>query len=246
MRGFSAIFLAFFAVTAAADVQDGGAESDRYQSIIDRQMFGKPPPGFDPMKMPSEVSKGAQKELTKEQAKLQSAVHFSVINIASDGTPVVGFSDNSDPKMPLHLYLRLGEERAGWLVKAADPQTATMTVVKGDIELTMKLGDKSAQSGAGGAPASAHAPAPAIEPQRKLGGGTLLSRRALRQRREREAQQQDEQRRAEEKAEREAAQAAMREEIRALREDLKSKREAANAAAENKSEEEGAANDDAQ
>ena len=38
-----------------------------YRSIVDRQMFGTPPPGFDPMKMPSEVSKSSQKEISREQ-----------------------------------------------------------------------------------------------------------------------------------------------------------------------------------
>ena len=37
---------------------------DRYQSIVDRQMFGALPVGFDPTKLPSEVTKSSQMELT--------------------------------------------------------------------------------------------------------------------------------------------------------------------------------------
>ena len=49
---------------------------DRYQSIIDRHMFGEPPPDFDPEKMPSEVAKSSRasgKELTQEQGETISA-----------------------------------------------------------------------------------------------------------------------------------------------------------------------------
>ena len=53
---------------------------ERYQSIIDRQMFGPLPPDFDPEKLPSEVSRSgsaaAEKQLTKEQEVLQSAIRF--------------------------------------------------------------------------------------------------------------------------------------------------------------------------
>ena len=96
---------------------------DRYQSIIDRHMFGEPPPDFDPEKMPSEVAKSSRasgKELTQEQARLQSSVHFSVINVAADGTPVVGFSDKTNPKAPVHHYIKVGEESGGWKVLNAD------------------------------------------------------------------------------------------------------------------------------
>ena len=42
---------------------------ERYQSIIDRQMFGQPPPNFDPTVPPGLVQKGSseEKELTREQ-----------------------------------------------------------------------------------------------------------------------------------------------------------------------------------
>ena len=73
------------AVAASATAVAERQPYDRYQSIVDRQMFGPLPPNFDPTKSPAEVSKGsgsaAEKELTKEQEKVKSAIRFSVINV---------------------------------------------------------------------------------------------------------------------------------------------------------------------
>jgi hypothetical protein len=231
-NSLTVLALISMAVQAAADGQEVVEQESigEYQSIVDRQMFGKPPAGFDPMKMPSEVSKSAQKEVTKEQEKLQSSVHFSVINISDDGTPVVGFTDNADPKKPVHLYLRLGEERAGWLVKSADPKTATTTLVKGDIELNLTLGDNSASSGGGkNAPAAAGG-------QRRIGDPagrpqTLLSRRALRRREAEAVRAKEDAERAEQAAVREAEMKEQREQINAS---LMAMREAMNRMREEK------------
>lgn len=215
-------------VAAEEEVSEQEAIGE-YQSIVDRQMFGKPPAGFDPMKMPSEVSRSSQKEVTKEQEKLQSSVHFSVINISEDGTPVVGFTDNADPKKPVHLYLRLGEERAGWLVKSADPKTATTTLVKGDVELNLSLGDNSAKAGDG-----KNAPLAAAGGPRRIGAlagrpQTLLSRRALRRKEAEEVRAKEDAARAEQAAEREAEIKAQREQISAslmaMREEMNRMRE---------------------
>ena len=193
---------------------------DRYQSIIDRHMFGEPPPDFDPEKMPSEVAKSSRasgKELTQEQARLQSSVHFSVINVAADGTPVVGFSDKTNPKAPVHHYIKVGEESGGWKVLNADMAEKTMTIEKDGVELTLKLGANSDK------PSEAAAATPAVSSAFSGRGsrrspllGTLGSRRAMRERQARD--------RAEaEKKEREEAQA--REEERAQREEAQREQE---------------------
>lgn len=133
---------------------------DRYQPILDRQMFGQVPEGFDPTKPPSEVAKSsgsAQRELTKEQEQLKSSIHFSVINVTPDGETAVGFTDNSDPKAPVHYYLKVGEKRNGWEVQEADPQKATMTIAKGDIVVSLELGANSAKT-AGATTAAKAAP----------------------------------------------------------------------------------------
>ncbi len=237
------LLVAVLAGTAFAEKQP----YSRYQTIVDRQMFGPLPVGFDPAKMPSEVTRSAQKELTKEQEQLKSAIRFSVINMTPDGQVAVGFTDNSDGKNPRHYYLKVGETRGGWLVKEADPETATMTIAKGDIEVTLVIGGDSAQDA--GATAKAGAAPGAVdggimllkETARRspiLGGGTLRSRRLAREaydqkQAEERRKQQEEERQARE-AEREAQKREfqeMREGLRAqlesLREDIKVKAKAA-------------------
>lgn len=215
---------------------------ERYQSIVDRQMFGAPPPGFDPTKPPSEVSKAdareAEAQLTKEQEQIRSAIHFSVINVTPSGETAVGFTDNGDSKNPVHYYLKVGEQRNGWLVKEADPVKATMTIAKGEVEVSLSIGGNSAKGGAVAKSAAAGTvtatasilPAlandgtkPGVLVNRlQSGGGTQLnslrSRRLLR-----------EQQRQQEAAEREAEQVAAEERRRedeARREEERLQREA--------------------
>jgi len=141
---------------------------ERYQSVIDRQMFGPVPDGFDPTKPPSEAVKAgskAEKELTREQEQIKSAIRFSAINVTPTGETAVGFSDSSNPKEVRHYYLKVGESRDGWEVKAADPLKATMTIAKGDITLDLELGGNSAQ-GAGNATSN--------QSQTPQGGGPRL------------------------------------------------------------------------
>ena len=68
MRISLVILSTFLMLSAAAEKQP----FERYRPIIDRQMFGSLPPGFDPNKLPSEVQKSSasEKELTQEQEKL--------------------------------------------------------------------------------------------------------------------------------------------------------------------------------
>ena len=221
-KSLTLLFLAA-AATAFAERQPYA----RYETIVDRQMFGQPPPGFDPSKMPSEVAKGSsreEKELTQEQEQVKKAIRFSVINVTPAGETVVGFSDNGDPKNPLHYYLKVGESQNGWTVKAADPQEATMTVVKGEVEVTLKLGGET-----GGAPARGEAAA----------GTAAGGRVSFRERRQRERQQLQadaekmaeeakarEAREEEEKKQREAERAEQREQLLRIQEELRKAREA--------------------
>ena len=223
----------------------------RYQSIIDRQMFGPLPPGFDPTKSPNEVQKSSAKEekqLTQEQEKLQSSIHFSVINVTPEGATAVGFTDNSDPKAPVHYYLKVGEKRNGWEVKEADPNKASMTIAKGDIEVSLTLGGNSAKDGgtsrAGGAARAATAPGAARRPGMLGGGllgGSLRARRlqrqqaaeadAAKQREEQAAKDAERQAQAEaDKQQREAERAEQRQQLLAIQEELKRVREAKAAA----------------
>lgn len=229
---------------------------ERYQSIIDRQMFGPLPPGFDPTKSPNDVQKSSSKneeELTQDQAKLKSAIRFFVIDTKADGTVSVGFSDNSDPKAPKSYYLKVGETRDGWEVKSADPETAKMTIAKGEVEVSLSLGGNSATGGGTTAatPAAASASNGALRRPGLLGGGlmggTLRARRLQRQQeaaaQQKEAQAQAEAKEAErqaqaeaDKQQREAERAEQRQQLLAIQEELKKVREAKAAAEAAKSE----------
>ena len=147
---------AFLVLSLAACAFAADAEKmpyEPYETIIERQMFGPLPDDFDPTKLPSEVSKSSSsrggktgEELTKEEQQLKSAINFSMINVTPDGEVKVGFTDNSDKQTPRNYYMGVGEELDGWLVKEANPSNATMTVVKGEIEVTLKVGGDSAKS----------------------------------------------------------------------------------------------------
>lgn len=230
---------------------------ERYRTIIDRMPFGQPPPGFDPTRDPSEVSRDeysqSEVELTQEQEAIQRAVRFSVINVESDGVVRVGFSDMTDPKAPRHFYLAVGESRGGWSVKDADPNEKKMTVVKDGVEVELGLGENS-----GGIDGKAVANARNSTKQARSsllqrGGdsstGAPMSLRGRREKREAEEaarraedakmaaerereRAEREKREEEERAEREAERAEQREQLNALQEELRRQREEAKAARE--------------
>lgn len=202
--------LLFFALVSVIAVEAVAEKQpfERYQPIIDRQMFGELPPDFDPDKMPSEVvrsSKSGKEELSKEQEKLQSSVHFSVINIAADGTPVVGFTDNSNPKAPVHHYIKAGAESDRWKVHEVDIAEKSMTIEKDGVKLTLKLGDNSGKTGGGGGEAVPAVASSRFKSRRSgiLAGGTLRRRQTLREEKLREQEEAAEKAREQDKAERE-------------------------------------------
>lgn len=252
MKFATAVLAAIAALAAAAERQP----LERYQSIIDRQMFGALPNDFDPSKLPSEVQKSSrsEKELTAEQEKLRSAIHFSVINVRSDGRVEVGFTDNTDPKEPRHYFICEGETAGGWTVEEADRDTATMTISKDGVSLELKLGDNSAKGG-GSMKRSGESSAPRNSPLLGNGAGGFVSARRRREQREAEAAAEDKKRREEEErkraeereaeAAREEQRAAEREEQRkqllAIQEELRRVRETK--AAEKAKEDDGADND---
>ncbi len=191
-------------------------------------MFGVPPAGFDPTKPPSEVSRSgskAEQELTKEQEKLKSSIAFSVINVTPEGETAVGFTDKSDPKVPHHYYLRVGEERDGWTVKEADAAAKTMTIVRGELEVSLTLGgdsskqpDATVRSGAANAATPAVASSGGAKRSNLMLTSSLRARRADREKRlEKDRQALDEERRRfeEERAQREAHEKQVREQERA-------------------------------
>ncbi|MBO6167654.1 MAG: hypothetical protein J6P13_04810 [Kiritimatiellae bacterium] len=197
---------------------------ERYQSIIDRMPFGVPPPNFDPTKSPDEVSKSdyaAQAaQLTEEQQAIQKNVQFSVINQESDGTVRVGFSDKSEAGAPRHYYMAVGEEKNGWVVKAADPVDKTMTIEKDGVEVALSLGENSGGGDAKGDKGAAQtlpARAPAgANPRQNTLMSTRESRGGRRARREAEAAEESK-RNAENFARNEAAREEMRQRMEEAR-----------------------------
>ena len=159
----SRFIITFACLTVAFAASAERYEFDRYQAIVDRQMFGPLPEGFDPSKPPSEVQKSAggksEKELTKEQEQVKKSVRFSMINLNPKGETMVGFTDSSNPKEVRHYYLKVGESRDGWTVKAADAVAATVSISKDGVDLDLELGAGSsgnaAVAGKPGAPAAA-------------------------------------------------------------------------------------------
>ena len=210
-------------------------------------MFGALPVGFDPTKLPSEVTKSSQKELTKEQEQLKSAIRFSVINQTPDGQVAVGFTDNPDSKTPCHYYLKVGEMRGGWLVKEADPETAKMTIAKGEIEVTLSIGGDSAKDAGATAKAGAAKADDGIALQsasgrarspllRTLGGRRRERAAEAREREEERLKEQEAQRREreEERQAREAEREEQRNQLLAIQSELKAMREKKQAAAKEK------------
>lgn len=200
-----------------------------YQTVIDRQMFGAPPKGFDPSKMPSDVAKAnskAEQEKSKAEEKIRRAIRFSVLNVTSDGEVMVGFTDQRDAKNPLNYYMKVGETRNGWTVKDADRTEATMTIVDEEgIEVSLRLGGDSASDpqsvkalAENKAVSNANAAAPSA------GAPRLLSMRARRMAKEREREAQD----AREKKDF----AALREDLQLMRANLLEERAAREAAAQ--------------
>ena len=212
----------FLALAAFAEKQP----FERYQSIIDRQMFGPLPKGFDPAKMPSEVAKSGsdeQKELTKEQEELKKAVHFSVLNVRQTGEVEVGFSDLSDKESPVHYFLKVGESQNGWKVESADVETATATLEKDGVVLELSLGENSTKGG--GAAKKADSATAGSAAKRTAGTlfGTARERR-IRQAEEQRAQE-EQRRKAEREADREAFKQEFQEALANVKRDLEEKAE---------------------
>lgn len=210
------IFL-FFALAAAAEKQP----LERYMSIIDRQMFGPLPQGFDPAKMPSEVAKTNQKEakeLTREQEELKKAVHFSVLNVRQTGEIEVGFSDLSEKDSPKHYFLKVGDSQDGWKVENADVESATATLEKDGVVLELSLGDNSAKGGVAAKKTDAAAAGAGL---RRPGNALFGTARERRLRQQEEQRAQEEQRRKAEREEREAEREKFKQEFQAALDNVK-------------------------
>ena len=147
----------------AETVTDPGFE--RFKTILDRMPFGRPPPGFNPDApggsvdgkpgTAEEAEAVAEAEASEVEQQIISSVRVSMLNRTADGRVFVGFTDSS--VQPAKNYmLELGEKReqCEWQVVDADPDNRQVTLSKGGVEATLKVGggagssdDKKAKDG---------------------------------------------------------------------------------------------------
>jgi len=143
-----------------ADAASADTGFERYQSIIDRQPFGPPPPGFDPTQPPGKGGAGGggdgeggrtEAEISAEEQKLMSSVRVSILNVTPAGAVMAGFTD-STTQPPVNYYLKVGDtstDAAKWTVKDADPAAGTVTLSKDGIDVTLSVGGETKKGAAG-------------------------------------------------------------------------------------------------
>ncbi len=164
------------------------ARFERYRTIIDRKPFGPEPANFDPDAPGSRggtagggraADPAAQEAMkAQEEQKIIASVRVSALNVTPSGKIAVGFTDAS--KQPSGTYyLKVGETRDGWTVKAADARAMKVTLEKDGVEATLGLGEGSADSGKGGGKVKTVAGAAVRPPTGKLARAGLLRPVAL-------------------------------------------------------------------
>ena len=134
-----------------------GQPFERYQTIIDRKPFGPEPVNFDPEASPGSATTtvAAEGEMTAEQRtaeeqQLAASVRVSILNVSPSGVIKVGFTDSSVNPAE-NYYLAVGTSQNGWTVKNADPAVESVTLEKGGVEVTVKLGETVGGGKGGGA-----------------------------------------------------------------------------------------------
>ena len=181
------------AVTEDADAAEKDRPStdagfERYRTIIDRKPFGPEPANFDPDAPGSRggasggggaVDPAAQEAMkAQEEQKIIASVRVSALNVTPSGKIAVGFTDAS--KQPSGTYyLKVGETRDGWTVKAADARAMKVTLEKDGVEATLGLGEGSADGGKDGGKVKTVAGAAVRPPVGRLARAGLLRPVAL-------------------------------------------------------------------
>ena len=130
------------AVAATTGEQAAGASFAPYQVIIDRAIFGKPPPAkVAPAAEP--VPDPAQ----KQAEALAKKITLKAVNRTPSGNTAVGLIDN-DAKPPRILYLNVGDTVDGYTILAADNDAETATIEKDGVVISLQLGAGLIASGA--------------------------------------------------------------------------------------------------
>ncbi len=210
---------------------------ERFKTILDRMPFGRPPPGFNPDEPSGPVdarhgaagaATAAEIEASEVEQQMLSSVRVSMLNRTADGRVFVGFTDSS--AQPAKNYmLELGEKReqCEWQVVDADPDNRQVTLSKGGVEATLKVGggtaddkDKKAKDEKGdirsvprpgiarGRPMLAPPGARAEDGGEEKLSGLEIARARRQERRERQMAEAEQQRQAAEQAKKDREQAA--------------------------------------
>jgi flagellar biosynthesis GTPase FlhF len=144
------LFVAF-----AVLVLEAAQPYERYQTIVERKPFGPEPVNFNPEAAPGSAANAmgdagemTQAQRTVEEQQLASSVRVSMINVTPSGAIAVGFTDSSVSPAE-NYYLIVGRSQNGWTLKSADPSTESVTLEKGGIDVTVKLGETSGGKGKG-------------------------------------------------------------------------------------------------
>jgi len=143
-KSIAVIFLASVMLSLAA--YSAAQPFERYQTVIDRKPFGPEPVNFNPEAAPGSAGSAAaagemtEEQRTAEEQQIAASVRVSMINVTPAGAVAVGFTDNSANPAE-NYYLVVGRSQNGWTVKSADPVTESVTLEKGGIDVTVKLGE---------------------------------------------------------------------------------------------------------
>ena len=156
---------------------------ERFKTIMDRNPFGRPPPGFDPDAPGGAVDvrgganggvdAAAEVEASEIEQQIISSVRVSMLNVTPAGKINVGFTDSS-VQPPRNYLLEVGEKREGceWQVVDADTEKLTVKLSKDGVEATLMLGGGSGASSdakkegeeAAKAPGAGPIPGPGMRP----------------------------------------------------------------------------------
>lgn len=160
----ASVFLRAAETNAVQTATEGGATAadpkfERYRTIMDRMPFGPEPVNFNPDAPggrgggagggPEGGDPAAQEAMkSQEEQRILAAVRISALNVTPSGKIAVGFTDSS--KQPAgNYYLKVGETRDGWTVKAADAREMKVTLARDGVEATLGLGEGSSEAGGG-------------------------------------------------------------------------------------------------
>ena len=160
---------------------------ERFKTIMDRNPFGRPPPGFNPdapggasdMRHGAEggADAAAAAEASEVEQQIISSVRVSVLNVTPSGKVNVGFTDSS-VQPPRNYLMEVGEKREGceWQVIEADPEKLSVKLSKDGVEATLMLGGGSGASDAkkegeevAKGPGSGPVPGPGMHPGMRPG-----------------------------------------------------------------------------